>query len=1128
MNHIFKVVWNESIQAWQAVSELSGSAQKKGKSQKKRRALRQTALTLMVLFMGMPAMAELPIGGLVRQGSANIQTNGTTMTIMQSTARLVTDWQSFSVGAGKTVEFVQPSSSAAALNRVTGADVSTIQGAIRANGQVFLLNPNGVLFTPTAQVNVGGLVASTLDMVNEDFMAGRLRLTGNSTASVVNQGQILTAEGGTVALVAARIVNSGAGQITADKGQVLMGAGSDITLDLGGAVKVRVDQGALNALIQQGAAVQADGGLVYFTAKAAGDLTATVINHSGTTRARTLATGESGNIYLMGGMAKDRIQVGGRLDASAPTGGNGGFVETSAARVDVAEGLRVDTRATSGLTGNWLIDPNDYRVQSSGGNITGAELGAQLNTSNVTIQTVSQGSSGSGDIFVQDAIAKSAGSNSNTTLTLLAERNISITKSISGASGSPLNMVFSARATGGATGSVEVVGGLPAGVSNSSSAQPYATVLRTYGGNITIGGGDASASGFAVRDTSLDTFANPKYQAGVRIYNGAVIDASSDGGATLSVSNVNNWQGNRFFTYASAGSTSGAGGDITIRGKGDTTAVTYNWGVQIQNGSLATAGAGKVSIEGEGGNGGSAATSGDTNSWSVGSVGVLLERSANLLASDGNITVTGRAGTGYDRYGVASTESNKQIKTAGYLKIDGDSLLIRDGTLTLNVSRDSDIQTPIVGCAVGDVGCGAYTLTKLGAGLLNLWGDAQAWNAARPANTRATANTGIFNDAANKVNLVLPGADLGTLNAATEGAKKLFAFGTLPPNLELAMLNASSASPLLVYYIRPIAGSSVYGDAPNPSWGVYYDSMAGSVVTNVGTQGTANWSGVLPTTGVGSYALSYGGGLTSTTPGAFLLAGTAASWEVTRRPVSVAMTGGQNKLWGQADPAQLTTNFSAQATVNNDVLVLTNAVSRAPGELPGRYALTANQQSLNANNPNYALSLSIENPYLYVQTMLLNENNLNFVKRWGEQDPTLADVPMQFAASGEGFRFMKLSDFPGLVSTGFVRSPGEKIGLYAIDRIATQNLLMAANPGLFRSVGILGSNSLRIDPLPGLLPGLVSRVFPLDLPKSNLALSSLIVLRELVKVASTGVKHSVKKLTQPSLKLQLKLKRAPA
>jgi large exoprotein involved in heme utilization and adhesion len=274
---------------------------------------------------------------------------------------------------------------------VLGADVSTIQGAIRANGQVFLLNPNGVLFTPTAQVNVGGLVASTLNLSDQDFLAGRYVFEGASRNSVVNQGS-LNANNGTVALVAAKIVNESGASISADRGQVLLGAGRKVTLDLGGPVRIRVNEGALEALIDQGGAVRADGGLVYLTAKAAETLTRTVIQHTGTARAQTVATGEKGQIYLMGGMDKDRINVSGSLDASAPQGGDGGFIETSAAHALIQDGVQVNTLAADGHTGKWLIDPVDIRVSSSGGTVTGATLSTALNTTNVTLDTNSTGS----------------------------------------------------------------------------------------------------------------------------------------------------------------------------------------------------------------------------------------------------------------------------------------------------------------------------------------------------------------------------------------------------------------------------------------------------------------------------------------------------------------------------------------------------------------------------------------------------------------------------------------------------------------------------------------------------------------------------------------------------------------
>ncbi|PND36431.1 hypothetical protein C1O66_22350 [Paucibacter aquatile] len=291
--------------------------------------------------------APLPSGGQVVAGQAQISQRGQVLTVQQSSAQLITDWRSFNIGAGHSVEFLQPSRNAVALNRVLGNEVSTIQGALKANGQVFLLNPNGVLFTPSAQVNVGALVASTLNLDNQDFLAGRYRFEGSNSQAIVNQGLIQAAQGGSVALIAARISNSGS--IQSPGGQVLMGAGAKVTLDLGGPVKLKIDEAAIDALIEQGGAIRADGGLVYLTARAAGRLTQTVINHTGITEARALNEGPGGRIALEADSGM--VIAGGTLDVSASAGA-AGHVSATAPRVLLPQDSRIHA---SGGAGGGLV-----------------------------------------------------------------------------------------------------------------------------------------------------------------------------------------------------------------------------------------------------------------------------------------------------------------------------------------------------------------------------------------------------------------------------------------------------------------------------------------------------------------------------------------------------------------------------------------------------------------------------------------------------------------------------------------------------------------------------------------------------------------------------------------------------
>ncbi|WP_447044946.1 two-partner secretion domain-containing protein [Vreelandella sp. H-I2] len=440
MNRVYQVVWNRSKGVWQAASELSHSNQNSSSGSGgvvgSLKAISAGTLFLMALPLH---AAGLPSGGAVVGGQGSISGSGNTLTIEQNSQNIAINWQDFSIAEGHAVNFVQPNAQAAALNRVTGNNVSDIRGALNANGRVFLVNPNGVMFSSTARVDVGSLVASTLDISTEDFMAGNYHFEGASANAIVNQGNIATAEGGVVAMIAAEIINTG--NITTPQGSTLMGAGSKVTLDLGGPVKIEVEEALLDTYIEQGGVIRADGGLVYLTAKAAGELASSVINHTGVTEARTLATGEDGRIMLMGDMDSGQVQVAGTLDASAPKGGDGGFIETSSANVSILDEATVTTKADNGETGEWLIDPNDYTIAANGGDITGAQLGINLADTNVTIKSVDGGNTdGNGDIFVNDEVTWSSGN----TLTLNAIRNIEINSAIdaSGGAGGKLALEY--------------------------------------------------------------------------------------------------------------------------------------------------------------------------------------------------------------------------------------------------------------------------------------------------------------------------------------------------------------------------------------------------------------------------------------------------------------------------------------------------------------------------------------------------------------------------------------------------------------------------------------------------------------------------------------------------------------
>jgi filamentous hemagglutinin family protein len=405
------------------------------------------AAALLLAFSA--ASHAAPTGGVVAAGSASIAANGTTTTITQASQNTVINWQGFGIKPSESVRFNQPNAAAVALNRVLGAEPSAIFGTLSANGKVFLVNPNGILFGPGASVNVGALAASTLDIGDSDFMAQRYRFAGDGPGSVVNDGT-LRAEGGYVALLGTSVSNRGT--ISARLGSVALAAGQAITLDLGGdgLLNVAVDRGAVGGLVHNGGLVQADGGRIVLTAQGAGDLLSTAVNNSGVIQAQTLSS-RNGTIQLLASLQGGTISVGGTLDASAPHGGNGGFIETSAARVVVLDGARVTTAAATGRTGEWLIDPEDFNI--GGGatdNISGATLSALLVTNSVTIATspgpdatvagtppltsLHTATVGNGDINVKQAVSWSAAP-STTTLTLNATRDVNISSAITATNG---------------------------------------------------------------------------------------------------------------------------------------------------------------------------------------------------------------------------------------------------------------------------------------------------------------------------------------------------------------------------------------------------------------------------------------------------------------------------------------------------------------------------------------------------------------------------------------------------------------------------------------------------------------------------------------------------------------------
>lgn len=414
------------------------------------------AAGLYIIGTGATAYA-LPEGGQVAAGQAAITTAGSTMTIAQQTAQAIINWQNFGIGSGEAVHINQPNSQAMLLNRVIGSNPSEIFGQLTANGQVILVNPNGVFFRPGSSVDVGGLTASTLNIANEDFLKGQLRFAGDSQNPVINAGSI-TAQNGYVNLLAKEVVNEGI--IAAQTGSVNLAAGSGMSLDYNGDGKmtVAVTDGAYQSAVTNKKLIQVDGGLVVMTASGKDALMDSAVNNSGMIQANTLGeargqislTGDNiattGTISADGGsnghggtikiIANHKTAVDGQLSAQGgKLAGDGGFIETSGDIVSIGDHSSIQANSPQGKAGQWLIDPVDITISNDGGDdLNGTNINPDSVTNaleggtSVTLNTDRAGNN-DGTITVNGEISVQ-NSNRSATLTLKANKAININKDI--------------------------------------------------------------------------------------------------------------------------------------------------------------------------------------------------------------------------------------------------------------------------------------------------------------------------------------------------------------------------------------------------------------------------------------------------------------------------------------------------------------------------------------------------------------------------------------------------------------------------------------------------------------------------------------------------------------------------
>ena len=313
-----------------------------------------------LLAVPLPAYAQ-PSGGSVVVGGATITTPSANSTIIkQTTQSAIVNWQSFSIETGSSVQFNQPNAAAITLNRVLGGGLSQINGALTANGQVWIINQNGILFGKGSQVNVSGLLATTSDIADADFSAGNYNFNSaspNAAASIDNAGTIHVGNGGSAVLSASHVGNTGL--IQADAGQIVLGGANAFTVDFDGDNLLRysittpvastpIDSSgtAQKALVENSGTLSAAGGRILMTARAAANVADNVVNNTGLVSASS-ASLQNGEVVLDAGDGS--VQAGGTISATGNDAGQtGGKITLAGSNVAVTDGAVIDASGDQG------------------------------------------------------------------------------------------------------------------------------------------------------------------------------------------------------------------------------------------------------------------------------------------------------------------------------------------------------------------------------------------------------------------------------------------------------------------------------------------------------------------------------------------------------------------------------------------------------------------------------------------------------------------------------------------------------------------------------------------------------------------------------------------------------------
>ena len=723
-----------------------------------------------------------PLNPTVVVGSATFQSTANTLTVTNTNGAVI-NWRGFSIGQGEITRFIQPGALSQVLNRVTGGSPSVILGALQSNGRVFLINQNGIAFGPGAQVDVGGLVVSSLGLSNADFAAGRLNFTQQAGAGgIVNQGVIRTASGGLVALVAPNVENHGV--IQAPNGDVILAAGKSANLVDLQRPQIQVEVNAAdNQALNVGQLVGRNIGIY-----------AGAIRHSGIANANTAALDEQGRVVFK---AVGDTLVSGKVEAGN-TAGAGGRVEILGNRVGLLDGARVDASGVTG--GGTVLVGGDFQGRNP--EVQNAQRTYVAPTATVSADALHNGDGGKVVVWA-DGTTRAYGSLSAHAGTQGGDGGLIETsgkqfldvegaridaRAAHGAQGTwlldPTDITVVAAGANAAYADVDAFADPDVGGAGASRVSP--TTLDGAGANVVL----QAQNDITVTDAiSLTTTpnANLTLQAGRSIAINNSVATNGSGNITMVANNTDISE-----TNAAGGALVGSGGTNRSTGAASLTvsgAISTGAGgaIKLVNSSASTLGGetGGVTVN-------SAITTGSSTASGVASGAITIAAGTTITLNPGGSLTTGNAT-------VAST-AGVDTAASGAINLTAVTGISGAGTATTG-SATVDNAAGGADSAVS----GGITLNVSGAGAINLVTAAAlaAGGASVSNNTGGTsATTGNLTLSASSINatVAIPEASGATTN--TQGVVNATATGAG------GGITLSSAGPLRVGVLNTVDGDT--------------------------------------------------------------------------------------------------------------------------------------------------------------------------------------------------------------------------------------------------------------------------------------------------------------------------------